>query len=130
MFVRKEKVNMKNLQNVIATLENATLKLSGEKLNQTQRNEFKAQLNKALMLDLNELGVDTHETKEGIVLLVENSATNIYINFDTTIKNLDFDLDGAKQEFADSVSAKLEREKLLVEKREKLAKEKALKQKR
>lgn len=121
---------MKNLQNVIATLENATLKLSGEKLNQTQRNEFKAKLNQALVLDLNELGVDTHETKEGIVVLVENSATNIYINFDTTIKNLDFDLDGAKQEFADSVSAKLEREKQLVEKREKLAKEKALKQKR
>jgi hypothetical protein len=118
---------MKNLQNVIATLENATLKLSGEKLNQTQRNEFKAQLNKALVLDLNELGVDTHETREGIVVLVENSATNIYINFDTTIKNLDFDLDGAKQELAESVSAKLERENLLKEKREKLAKEKAIK---
>ena len=121
---------MKNLQNVIATLENATLKLSGEKLNQTQRNEFKAQLNKALVLDLNELGVDTHETREGIVVLVENSATNIYINFDTTIKNLDFDLDGAKQEYAESVEAKLTREKTLVEKREKLAKEKSLKSKK
>jgi hypothetical protein len=121
---------MKNLQNVIATLENATLKLSGEKLNQTQRNEYKAQLNKALMLDLNELGVDTHETKEGIVVLVENSATNIYINFDTTIKNLDFDLDGAKQEYTEALELRNQREKLLVEKREKLAKEKALKQKR
>jgi PDZ domain-containing secreted protein len=121
---------MKNLQNVIATLENATLKLSGEKLNQTQRNEFKASLQKALMLDLQELGIDTHETKEGVIVLVENSASNVYINFDTTIKNLDFDLDGAKQELAESVSAKLEREKLLKEKREKLAVEKSLKQKK
>jgi len=121
---------MENLQNVIATLENATLKLSGEKLNQTQRNEFKAQLQKALMLDLQELGIDTNETKEGIVVRIENDTTSIYINFDTTIKNLDFDLDGAKQEFSESVSAKLEREKQLIEKREKLAKEKALKQKR
>ena len=118
---------MKNLQNVIATLENATLKLSGEKLNQTQRNDFKAQLNKALVLDLKELGVDTHETKEGIVVLVENSISNVYINFDTTIKNLDFDLDGAKQEFSEAIELRNQRQKDLVEKREKLAKEKAIK---
>jgi hypothetical protein len=54
----------------------------------------------------------------------------VYINLDTTIKNLDFDLDGAKQEHAESVSAKLERERLVKEKREKLAIEKSLKQKR
>jgi hypothetical protein len=121
---------MKNLQNVIATLENATLKLSGEKLNQTQRNEFKAKLNEAFMLDLQELGIDTHATKEGLVVRVENDTTNIYINFDTTIKNLDFDLDGAKQEFSEAIELRKQREKQLVEKREKLAKEKALKSKR
>jgi hypothetical protein len=121
---------MKNLQNVIATLENATLKLSGEKLNQTQRNEFKAKLNQALLDDLTSLGVQATSTSEGIVLMVENESTNLFINLDTTIKNLDFDLDGAKQEYAEKQTAKLEREKQLVEKREKLAKEKALKQKR
>jgi hypothetical protein len=121
---------MKNLQNVLATLENATLKLSSDKLNQTQRNEFKAMLTNALIADLKELGVDTHATREGVVVLVENDISNIYINFDTTIKNLDFDLDGAKQEYAESVEAKLTREKTLVEKREKLAKEKSLKSKK
>jgi hypothetical protein len=120
---------MENLQNVIATLENATLKLSGEKLNQTQRNEFKATLQKALLNDLQALGIDAHETKEGIIVRVENDTTSVYINFDTTIKNLDFDLDGAKQELAESVSAKLERETALQQKREKLAKEKSLKAK-
>jgi hypothetical protein len=121
---------MKNLQNVLATLENATLKLSGEKLNQTQRNEFKAQLNQALMNDLISLGVQATNTSEGIVLMVENESTNLFINFDTTIKNLDFDLESAKQEYTEKQTAKLEREKAIVEKREKLAKEKALKQKR
>jgi hypothetical protein len=121
---------VKNLQNVLATLENATLKLSSDKLNQTQRNEFKAMLTNALIEDLKALGVDTHATKEGVVVLVENQTSNVYINFDTTIKNLDFDLDGAKQEYAESVEAKLTREKTLVEKREKLAKEKSLKSKK
>jgi hypothetical protein len=62
--------------------------------------------------------------------MVENESTNLFINFDTTIKNLDFDLDGAKQEYSEKQTAKLEREKQLVEKREKLAREKALKQKK
>lgn len=121
---------MKNLQNVLATLENATLKLSGEKLNQTQRNEFKAMLTNALVLDLQEVGIDTHKTSDGVIVRVENDTTNIYINFETTIKNLDFDLDGAKQEFADLQNAKVERETLAKQKREKLALEKKSKVKK
>jgi len=121
---------MKNLLNVLATLETATLKLSGEKLNQTQRNEFKASLMNALVLDLQELGVDTHKTSEGAIVRIENDTTNIYINFETTIKNLDFDLDGAKQEYAELQNAKVERETLAKQKREKLAQEKSTKSKK
>lgn len=121
---------MKNLQNVLATLENATLKLSGEKLNQTQRNEFKAMLTNALVLDLQEVGIDTHKTGDGVIVRVENDTTNIYINFETTIKNLDFDLDGAKQEYLDLQDAKVERDTLAKQKREKLAKEKTSKSKK
>jgi len=121
---------MKNLQNVLATLENATLKLSGEKLNQTQRNEFKAKLMSALMLDLKDVGIDTHNTSDGVVVMVENDTTNIYINFETTIKNLDFDLEGAKQEYAELQNAKVERETLAKQKREKLAQEKTSKSKK
>jgi ribosome-associated translation inhibitor RaiA len=121
---------MENLQNVIATLENATLKLSGEKLNQTQRNEYKATLQKALVEDLAKLGVEATLTTDGVVLMIENATTNLYVSLEATIKNLDYDLDGAKQEFAEKVEARLERERLIVERREKLAKEKSLKQKR
>jgi hypothetical protein len=121
---------MENLQNVIATLENATLKLSGEKLNQTQRNEYKATLQKALLDDLAKLGIEATLTTDGVVMMVENPATNLFVSLEATIKNLDYDLDGAKQEFAEKVEARLERERLVVERREKLAREKALKQKR
>jgi hypothetical protein len=121
---------MKNLQNVLATLENATLKLSGEKLNQTQRNEFKANLQNALLSDLEALGLVATLTSDGVVLMIENSSSNLYINLETTIKNLDFDLDGAKQEYQEKLDAKVERETLAKQKREKLAKEKLSKVKK
>jgi hypothetical protein len=121
---------MKNLQNVLATLENATLKLSGEKLNQTQRNEFKANLQNALLSDLTSLGLQATLTSDGIVVMVENEVSNLYINFETTIKNLDFDLDSAKQEYQEKLEAKIERETLAKQKREKLAKEKLSKVKK
>lgn len=118
---------MENLQNVIASLENAEIKLSGEKVNQTQRNEFKGEIQKALLSDLISLGLQATLTSEGIVLMIENDKTNLFVNIEATIKNLDFDLESAKQEFAEKQMAKLEREKSLKEKREKVAKEKTLK---
>jgi hypothetical protein len=121
---------MENLQNVLATLETATLKLSGEKLNQTQRNEFKANLQNALLSDLEALGLQATLTSDGVVLMIENSTSNLYINLETTIKNLDFDLDGAKQEYQEKLEAKVERETLAKQKREKLAKEKSSKVKK
>ena len=121
---------MKNLQNVLATLENATLKLSGEKLNQTQRNEFKASLQSALLTDLIGLGLQATLTSDGIVLMVENGASNIYIGFETTIKNLDYDLQSSVDEYTEKQSAKVERETLAKQKREKLAQEKVSKSKK
>jgi hypothetical protein len=121
---------MENLRNVLATLETATLKLSGEKLNQTQRNEFKANLQNALLSDLEALGLQATLTSDGVVLMIENDTSNLYINLETTIKNLDFDLDGAKQEYQEKLDAKVERETLAKQKREKLAKEKLSKVKK
>ena len=121
---------MKNLQNVVAELENAVVKLSGEKINQTQRNEFKANLQNALLNDLTSLGLQATLTSDGIVVMVENEVSNLYINFETTIKNLDFDLDSAKQEYQEKLEAKVERETLAKQKREKLAKEKLSKVKK
>lgn len=118
---------MENLSKVLATLENATLKLSGEKLNQVQRNAFKSDLLNALVNDLVSLGLQATITSDGVVVMVENDTTNLYINLDATIKNLDFDLDSAKQEYQAKQEAKLEREALAKAKREKLAKEKATK---
>jgi hypothetical protein len=118
---------MKNLQNVVATLETAVVKLSGEKINQTQRNEFKANLQNALLEDLTTLGLQATLTSDGVVVMVENEVSNLYINFETTIKNLDFDLESAKVELETKQQAKLERERLVKVRKEKLAKEKLVK---
>ena len=121
---------MENLQKVLATLENATLKLSGEKLNQVQRNAFKSDLLNALVSDLESLGLQATLTSDGVVVMIENSVSNLYINLDATIKNLDFDLEGAKQEYVAKQEAKATREALAKAKREKLAKEKTSKVKK
>jgi ribosome-associated translation inhibitor RaiA len=121
---------MENLSKVLATLENATLKLSGEKLNQVQRNAFKSDLLNALVNDLVSLGLQATITSDGVVVMVENETSNLYINLDATIKNLDFDLESAKQEYQEKQGAKLEREALAKAKREKLAKEKSSKVKK
>jgi hypothetical protein len=118
---------MENLQNVIATLENAKLKLSGEKLNQVQRNEFKATLQNALLKDLEALGLQATLTTDGIVLMVENEISNLYIGLETTLKNLDYDLQGARDEYLEKQSSKVQREALAKAKREKLAREKSSK---
>ena len=115
---------MENLLKVLADIESAELKLNGEKINQVQRNGFKASLMSALVSDLEALGVNATLTKDGVVVMVENQSSNIYLNLDGTIKNLDFDLDGAKQEYAESIEAKATRET-----EAKLRKEKALSQK-
>ena len=116
---------MKNLQNALLKIEQTTLKVSGEKINQTQRNEMKSDILRALVSDLAELGFSVAETADGAVVVIENETANVFISFDGTVKNLDFDLDGAVAEHQESINAKLERERLATEKRERLAKEKA-----
>lgn len=118
---------MENLLKVLADIESAELKLNGEKINQVQRNGFKASLMSALVSDLEALGISATLTKDGVVIMVENQATNIYVNLDGTIKNLDFDLDGAKQEYAESIEAKATREAEAKARKEKALSQKATK---
>lgn len=120
---------MKNLQSVLTAIELATLKVSGEKINQTQRNQIKGDLIQALQAELVEQGLDATTTDDGVVVRVENETASVYLAFDVTVKNLDYDFDGAVAEHNEKVAARLERERLLAEKREKVAQEKAEKEK-
>ena len=120
---------MKNLQAVLVEIENTALKVSGEKINQTQRNDMKNAIISALVADLTELGFATAHTKDGAIVQIENDTANVFISFDGTIKNLDFDLDGAVNEYTESVEAKAERERLAKEKKDKALKEKSAKAK-
>lgn len=121
---------MKNLLQAIQAVETMDLKVSGEKINQVQRNAIKASIMTAVLADLKEQGVDAVQTVEGIVVRVENETADVFVSLDGSIKNLDFDLQGAIDEFTEKVENRQERERLLAEKREKLAKEKAEKAKK
>lgn len=110
---------MKHLQEVLQKIEVATIKLSGEKINQIQRNDFKAQIVNAIIQDLKDNGFDANLTKDGAIIHLENETTSVYVGIDGTIKNLDYDLQGAVDEYNESVSARVERERLAKAKKEK-----------
>lgn len=113
---------MKNLQNALSVVENVSLKVANEKINQVQRNQIKADLLKGLIDDLAEIGYSVNMTKEGLVLTVENEVANVYVLLDLTIKNLDFDLQGAVEDLKQAIEDKHQKEidkQLAKEKREK-----------
>lgn len=118
---------MKNLQAVLQEIETSTLKLSGEKINQIQRNDFKNRIIVAMVSDLTEAGFETAMTKDGAIVHLENETSSVYVGFDGTIKNLDYDLQGAIDEYEESVKSKLERERLAKAKKEKALADKAKK---
>ena len=101
---------MKHLQDTLLKIESATLKMSGDKLNQLQRNEFKAEIVAAMVNDLREVGLNVHLTKDGAIIHLENDSTDVFVALDGTIKNLDYDLQGAIDEYTESVQAKIDRE--------------------
>jgi hypothetical protein len=120
---------MKNLSQKLVALEITAVKVVGQKINQIQRNSVKAELLEALKTDLVDEGLDAVITKEGVIVRVENEVSNISIQLDVVIKNLDFDRDEAVSEYEKSVEAKAERERKAKAKREKAEADKKAKAK-
>ena len=113
------------LQKLIAELESATIKVSNDKINQTERNKMKIDFMQSLTELFADAGVEVSQTKEGLVLQIENKDQNIFIQLDASIKNLDFDLSSAIDEYESTLLDRAERQKALVQKREKALAEKA-----
>jgi hypothetical protein len=110
---------MKTLSQKLVALETTSVKIVGQKINQIQRNAVKSDLLDALKFDLVAEGLDAVITKDGIIVRVENDQSNIDIQVDIVIKNLDYDRDEAVSEYQKSLEAKAERERKAKEKREK-----------
>lgn len=116
---------MKNIQSIVAAVKGKVFKLSGEKINQTERNAFKNEILSALVSDLEGIG-GIYRTVDGIVLEVANDELGvIHLEFDVKIKNTDFDVTAASDEYLQTITARVERvQEAAKRKAERLAKSK------
>lgn len=108
---------MEKFQNVLTNVKGLVLKESNDKINQVQRNEIKASVLDALQADF--AGVtNVFRTKDGLVLEIQNDEIGtFYAVVDFTIKNLDYDVDGAVTEYNEAIA---ERERKAQAKAEKV----------
>jgi hypothetical protein len=100
---------MNKLQSVVAAIKGKVFKLSGNKINQTERNSFKSETLAALMNDLSSVG-SVSRTSDGIVLEVQNDELGvIYLEFDVKVKDTEFDLTEAVADYNTKVEAAADR---------------------
>lgn len=97
---------MEKFQNALNGIKGLVLKESNDKINQVQRNEMKASVLESLQADFASI-TNVFRTKDGLVLEIQNDEIgNFYAVVDFTIKNLDYDLDGAILDYNESVAEK------------------------
>lgn len=101
------------MENFIKNVGEMELKVTNEKINQTQRNSIKADFMNALVELFAEKGLDLTYTSEGLVLKIEGNVYDIYIALDPTIKNLDYDFVESIDEYNAKVVARQERQEAL-----------------
>ena len=118
---------MTNISTLVAAIKGKVFKLSGEKINQTERNAFKAQVLESLATDLFSAGMTAVRTSDGIVLEIENDELgSIYLELDVKVKNTDFDLDEAVTDYQGKLTAAADRiAQVAKRKAERLAKKSA-----
>jgi uncharacterized lipoprotein YajG len=108
---------MVKISQVIGAIAKLVLKSSNEKINQVQRNEVKALLTDALQGDLIANGLQVVKTKDGLVMVLSNDELGeFYAVVDLTIKNLDYDLDGAVAEYNEALENKVAKAKAKADK--------------
>ena len=116
---------MKNIQSIVAAVKGKVFKLSCEKINQVERNSFKNEILAALVNDLQGIG-GIYRTNDGVILEVSNDELGvIHLEFDVKVKNTDFDVTTASDEYQQTITARVERvQEAAKRKAERLAKSK------
>jgi hypothetical protein len=116
---------MNKLSSVVAAIKSKVFKMSGDKINQTERNSFKSEVLASLLSDLGSVG-SVSRTADGIVLEVENDELGvIYLEFDVKVKDTSFDLTEAVADYNSSVAAREERITAAAKRKEQRIAEKA-----
>jgi hypothetical protein len=107
--MKGEHYTMNKLQSVVAAIKSKVFKMSGDKMNQTERNSFKSDVLASLLSDLASVG-SVSRTSDGIVLEVENDELGvIHLEFDVKVKDTSFDLNEAVTDYQTKVDAAAER---------------------
>ena len=116
---------MKNIQSIVAAVKGKVFKLSGEKINQVERNSFKNEILAALVNDLQGIG-GIYRTNDGVILEVSNDELGvIHLEFDVKVKNTDFDVTTASDEYQQTITARVERVQSASKRKEQRIAEKA-----
>lgn len=93
---KKEKgeLQMENMAKVLASYKGKNFKVSNGKINQLERNAFKAEFVNALALDLADAGLVVGNVEKGFAVLVDNDDLgSLSIVIDGVVKGLDYDFD-------------------------------------
>jgi hypothetical protein len=123
--MKGEHYTMNKLNAVVAAIKSKVFKMSGDKINQTERNAFKSEVLASLLSDLGSVG-SVSRTSDGIVLEVENDELGVvYLEFDVKIKDVSFDLNEAVTDYQTLVDARTERVTSAAKRKEQRIAEKA-----
>ena len=113
------------MENFIKKVETMELKVSNEKINQTQRNNLKAEFINSLIEMFRDRGIELHRTKDGLILKVEGNEYDIHFELDAVVKGLDFDLVASVDDYKTLLETRNEREQALAKAKEKRLAEKS-----
>lgn len=90
----KGELNMENIAKVLASYKGKSFKVSNGKINQLERNAFKADFVNALALDLSNAGLVVGNVEKGFAVLIDNDQLGgLSIVLDGVVKGLDYDFD-------------------------------------
>jgi hypothetical protein len=126
--MKGEHYTMKNLSSFAAAIKSKVFKMSGDKINQTERNATKSAALEAITTDLFAAGLTAVRTSDGIVIEIENDDLgSIFFELDIKVKGSDFDITSAVAEYQDKVAAAAERITAAAKRKEQRIAEKAAK---
>ena len=106
-------------KNYVETVGATTLKMSGDNINQTQRNELKGATVQALHDLLKANGVEVALTSKGVAMVLDTATNRKFIvEIDAVVKNAKYDLAQEVADYQDILNERAERERIRLEKRE------------
>jgi hypothetical protein len=124
--MKGEHYTMKNLSSFVAAIKSKVFKMSGDKINQTERNATKSAVLEAISTDLFAAGLTAVRTAEGIVLEVQNDELgSVFFELDIKVKSSDFDIEEAVADYQGKLTAAAERVQAAAKRKEQRIAEKA-----